>query len=118
MSDASRGAATRPPIEAIVSSTFVDESKFDLVSLPPAMLLLHTNGVKRQTWPLNPSDYRQCSLRAARPGSPPLEVVTDSRLVGVKDVATLRLSLPASLLEPIPNLEYWQYADRADVFAA
>lgn len=50
--------------------------------------------------------------------APPLEVVTDSRLVGVKDVATLRLSLPASLLEPIPNLEYWQYADRADVFAA
>lgn len=29
-----------------------------------------------------------------------------------------RLSLPASLLEPIPNLEYWQYADRADIFAA
>lgn len=29
-----------------------------------------------------------------------------------------RLSLPASLLEPIPNLEYWQYADRADFFAA
>ncbi|BEI91296.1 uncharacterized protein CcaverHIS019_0401160 [Cutaneotrichosporon cavernicola] len=40
------------------------------------------------------------------------------KLVGVKDVANLRLSLPASLLEPIPNLEYWQYADRADVFAA
>ncbi|KAL1407285.1 hypothetical protein Q8F55_006706 [Vanrija albida] len=40
------------------------------------------------------------------------------RLVGVKDVANLRLSLPASLLEPIPNLEYWQYADRADIFAA
>ncbi|ORX35858.1 hypothetical protein BD324DRAFT_629290 [Kockovaella imperatae] len=40
------------------------------------------------------------------------------RLVGVKDVANLRLSLPASLLEPIPNLEYWQYLDRADIFAA
>ncbi|ORY30228.1 hypothetical protein BCR39DRAFT_564947 [Naematelia encephala] len=40
------------------------------------------------------------------------------KLVGVKDVANLRLSLPASLLEPIPNLEYWQYADRADIFAA
>ncbi|KAL7419055.1 hypothetical protein Q5752_005891 [Cryptotrichosporon argae] len=40
------------------------------------------------------------------------------KLVGVKDVASLRLSLPASLLEPIPNLEYWQYADRADIFAA
>jgi hypothetical protein len=28
-----------------------------------------------------------------------------------------RLSLPASLLEPIPNLEYWHYADRPDIFA-
>ncbi|ODO06215.1 hypothetical protein L198_01447 [Cryptococcus wingfieldii CBS 7118] len=40
------------------------------------------------------------------------------KLIGVKDVANLRLSLPASLLEPIPNLEYWQYADRADILAA
>lgn len=40
------------------------------------------------------------------------------KLIGVSDVANLRLSLPASLLEPIPNLEYWQYADRADFFAA
>ncbi|WWC86563.1 uncharacterized protein L201_001440 [Kwoniella dendrophila CBS 6074] len=40
------------------------------------------------------------------------------KLMGVKDVANLRISLPASLLEPIPNLEYWQYADRADIFAA
>ena len=29
-----------------------------------------------------------------------------------------RLSLPASLLEPIPNLEYWHYLDRPDYFAA
>lgn len=29
-----------------------------------------------------------------------------------------RLSLPASLLEPIPNLEYWHYLDRPDLFAA
>lgn len=29
-----------------------------------------------------------------------------------------RLSLPASLLEPIPNLEYWHYLDRPDMFAA
>lgn len=40
------------------------------------------------------------------------------KLIGVSDVANLRLSLPASLLEPIPNLEYWQYGDRADFFAA
>ncbi|KAH9941160.1 uncharacterized protein BXZ73DRAFT_98372 [Epithele typhae] len=37
---------------------------------------------------------------------------------GVKDIATMRLSLPASLLEPIPNLEYWHYLDRPDLFAA
>ncbi|KAF8645827.1 hypothetical protein AX16_007550 [Volvariella volvacea WC 439] len=37
---------------------------------------------------------------------------------GVKDIAAMRLSLPASLLEPIPNLEYWQYLDRPDIFAA
>ena len=29
-----------------------------------------------------------------------------------------RLSLPASLLEPIPNLEYWHYLDRPDFFAS
>ncbi|WVN88574.1 uncharacterized protein L203_103785 [Cryptococcus depauperatus CBS 7841] len=40
------------------------------------------------------------------------------KLINVKDIANLRLSLPASLLEPIPNLEYWQYADRADILAA
>ncbi|KAJ8688685.1 hypothetical protein PTI98_013447 [Pleurotus ostreatus] len=38
--------------------------------------------------------------------------------LGVKDIATMRLSLPASLLEPIPNLEYWHYLDRPDMFAA
>ena len=32
--------------------------------------------------------------------------------------ARRRLSLPASLLEPVPNLEYWNYLDRPDVFAA
>lgn len=29
-----------------------------------------------------------------------------------------RVSLPASLLEPLPNLEYWNYLDRPDLFAA
>lgn len=38
--------------------------------------------------------------------------------LGVKDIAAMRLSLPASLLEPVPNLEYWQYLDRPDFFAA
>ncbi|KAA1476112.1 hypothetical protein DENSPDRAFT_861070 [Dentipellis sp. KUC8613] len=40
------------------------------------------------------------------------------RCFGVKDIASMRLSLPASLLEPIPNLEYWHYLDRPDLFAA
>ncbi|KIM42206.1 hypothetical protein M413DRAFT_409397 [Hebeloma cylindrosporum] len=40
------------------------------------------------------------------------------KCLGVKDIAAMRLSLPASLLEPIPNLEYWNYLDRPDVFAA
>ncbi|KAF8804607.1 hypothetical protein BYT27DRAFT_7106663 [Phlegmacium glaucopus] len=38
--------------------------------------------------------------------------------LGVKDLAAMRLSLPASLLEPVPNLEYWHYLDRPDYFAA
>ncbi|KAI9507142.1 hypothetical protein F5148DRAFT_981805 [Russula earlei] len=37
------------------------------------------------------------------------------RSFGVKDLAAMRLSLPASLLEPIPNLEYWHYLDRPDL---
>jgi hypothetical protein len=40
------------------------------------------------------------------------------KCLGVKDIANMRLSLPASLLEPIPNLEYWHYLDRPDLFAA
>jgi oxysterol-binding protein-related protein 9/10/11 len=40
------------------------------------------------------------------------------KALGVKDLAAMRLSLPASLLEPIPNLEYWQYLDRPDLFIA
>jgi hypothetical protein len=58
------------------------------------------------------------------------------KCLGVKDIAAMfvsfavhslsvnksdqhrRLSLPASLMEPIPNLEYWHYLDRPDIFAA
>ncbi|KDR68350.1 hypothetical protein GALMADRAFT_256976 [Galerina marginata CBS 339.88] len=40
------------------------------------------------------------------------------KCLGVKDIAAMRLSLPASLLEPLPNLEYWNYLDRPDIFAA
>ncbi|KAI9506220.1 hypothetical protein BX070DRAFT_187214 [Coemansia spiralis] len=40
------------------------------------------------------------------------------RVIGVTDVISLRLSLPSQLLDPIPNLEYWNYMDRPEYFAA
>jgi hypothetical protein len=40
------------------------------------------------------------------------------RFIGVSDMAAVRFSLPAQLLEPIPNLEYWHYLDRPEAFAA
>ncbi|CAO1626175.1 unnamed protein product [Parajaminaea phylloscopi] len=40
------------------------------------------------------------------------------RMIGVKDMAAIRLSLPANLLEPVPNLEYWNYIDRGDIFSS
>ncbi|OQN98899.1 hypothetical protein B0A48_15245 [Cryoendolithus antarcticus] len=40
------------------------------------------------------------------------------RFIGVSDMAAVRFSLPAQLMEPIPNLEYWHYLDRPDTFAA
>lgn len=40
------------------------------------------------------------------------------RFIGVSDMAAVRFSLPAQLLEPIPNLEYWHYLDRPETFAA
>ncbi|KAI8818798.1 uncharacterized protein EV422DRAFT_165296 [Fimicolochytrium jonesii] len=38
------------------------------------------------------------------------------KLVGVKDISAIRLSLPASLMEPESNLEFWNYMDRPDYF--
>ncbi|KAF1825020.1 Oxysterol-binding protein [Dissoconium aciculare CBS 342.82] len=40
------------------------------------------------------------------------------RFIGVSDMASVRFSLPAQLMEPIPNLEYWHYLDRPETFAA
>ncbi|KAL4815982.1 hypothetical protein BDW67DRAFT_162746 [Aspergillus spinulosporus] len=40
------------------------------------------------------------------------------KFVGVSDIATVRFSLPAQLLEPTPNLEYWNYLDRPETFAS
>lgn len=36
----------------------------------------------------------------------------------LRTISIRRISLPASLMEPIPNLEYWTYLDRPDLFAA
>ncbi|KAL5380810.1 hypothetical protein DPSP01_007610 [Paraphaeosphaeria sporulosa] len=38
------------------------------------------------------------------------------RFIGVSDLAAVRFSLPAQLLEPTPNLEYWNYLDRPETF--
>ncbi|EMD00070.1 hypothetical protein BAUCODRAFT_62608 [Baudoinia panamericana UAMH 10762] len=38
------------------------------------------------------------------------------RFIGVTDMAAVRFSLPAQLMEPIPNLEYWHYLDRPETF--
>ncbi|KAJ2078471.1 hypothetical protein H4R24_004449 [Coemansia sp. RSA 988] len=40
------------------------------------------------------------------------------KLIGVADVINLRLSLPSQLLDPIPNLEYWNYMDSPEYFVA
>lgn len=40
------------------------------------------------------------------------------QFIGVPDMANVRFSLPSQLLEPIPNLEYWNYVDRPDAFAS
>ncbi|RKO82972.1 hypothetical protein BDK51DRAFT_49885 [Blyttiomyces helicus] len=38
------------------------------------------------------------------------------KLVGVKDLASMRLSLPGTLMKPESNLEFWSYMDRPDLF--
>ena len=53
----------------------------------------------------------------------PLARVTRTALFSITHLTLFlflcrRLSLPASLLEPIPNLEYWHYLDRPDLFVS
>ncbi|KAJ2699869.1 hypothetical protein FB645_005166 [Coemansia sp. IMI 203386] len=38
------------------------------------------------------------------------------KFIGVSDIISMRLSLPSQLLDPIPNLEYWNYMDRPEYF--
>ncbi|GAA5914566.1 hypothetical protein JCM5296_006274 [Sporobolomyces johnsonii] len=40
------------------------------------------------------------------------------KTLNVKDLASVRISLPAHMMEPIGNLEHWTYIDRPDAFAA
>ncbi|KAK6223863.1 hypothetical protein LQW54_000007 [Pestalotiopsis sp. IQ-011] len=40
------------------------------------------------------------------------------KFIGVPDLAAVRFSLPSQLLEPRPNLEYWNYLDCPSAFAA
>ncbi|PSN62421.1 hypothetical protein BS50DRAFT_118320 [Corynespora cassiicola Philippines] len=66
--------------------------------------------------------------RASTPASAPAEKPPDDssklktflsvlrRFIGVADLAAVRFSLPAQLLEPTPNLEYWHYLDRPEAF--
>ncbi|KAF2793361.1 oxysterol-binding protein-like protein [Melanomma pulvis-pyrius CBS 109.77] len=66
--------------------------------------------------------------RATTPANAPVERPPDDgsklktflgvlrRFIGVADLAAVRFSLPAQLLEPTPNLEYWHYLDRPEAF--
>ncbi|KAJ2173905.1 hypothetical protein IWW41_001687 [Coemansia sp. RSA 2522] len=40
------------------------------------------------------------------------------KLVGVADIIDMHLSLPSQLLDPIPNLEYWNYMESPEHFIA
>ncbi|KAL1891175.1 hypothetical protein Sste5346_007808 [Sporothrix stenoceras] len=40
------------------------------------------------------------------------------KFIGVSDLAAVRFSLPSQLLEPTPNLEYWNYLDAPNSFIA
>ncbi|ORY60962.1 oxysterol-binding family protein [Pseudomassariella vexata] len=40
------------------------------------------------------------------------------KFIGVPDLAAVRFSLPSQLLEPRPNLEYWNYLDSPSAFSA
>ncbi|KAI9295616.1 hypothetical protein K502DRAFT_303490 [Neoconidiobolus thromboides FSU 785] len=39
------------------------------------------------------------------------------KVIGVTDIISMRISLPSQVLDPIPNLEYFNWLDRPDYFA-
>jgi hypothetical protein len=40
-----------------------------------------------------------------------------TKFIGVKDLVNMRVSLPAQLLDPISNLEFWTYLDCPELFS-
>ncbi|KAK4556408.1 hypothetical protein LTR86_006552 [Recurvomyces mirabilis] len=92
--------------------------------------------IKGQTQSETPIPSTPTSTSTSRTSSPmPNEKVVDGktpddssklrtflsilkRFIGVTDIAAVRFSLPAQLLEPIPNLEYWHYLERPETFVA
>ena len=78
-----------------------------------------------------PSTAPSTSTTAEKPKSIPTAYLSDKaddssklkvflsilrKFIGVSDIASVRFSLPAQLLEPTPNLEYWNYLDRPETF--
>lgn len=73
----------------------------------------------------SPSNSNPAS-RPVTPGGTPQDSETKGKIatlfqilkkfLGVADLANVRFSLPANLMEPIPNLEYWNYLDYPDAF--
>ncbi|KAK3689811.1 hypothetical protein B0T22DRAFT_179593 [Podospora appendiculata] len=75
-----------------------------------------------------PSSTTPASAVSASP-APPEEHPSDGsklktfigilrKFIGVADLASVRFSLPSQLLEPTPNLEYWNYLDSPNAFIA
>ncbi|GKT55699.1 oxysterol-binding family protein [Colletotrichum tofieldiae] len=65
-----------------------------------------------------PADADKQALSISTDGRLANRLRLPSRFIGVADLAAVRFSLPSQLLEPTPNLEYWNYLDAPNAFAA
>ncbi|KAJ7201583.1 hypothetical protein GGX14DRAFT_699341 [Mycena pura] len=54
----------------------------------------------------------------SEPGRLMMLVQLMKKALGVKDILDMRISFPASLMLPIPNLEFMHFLDRPDMFVA
>ncbi|QDS77898.1 hypothetical protein FKW77_000616 [Venturia effusa] len=81
-----------------------------------------TSGRASSKGPIAPSDtpeaHADAKVEKAPDDSSKLKTFLGilRRFIGVSDLAAIRFSLPAQLIEPIPNLEYWNYLDRPETF--